>query len=95
MPIDANNVNFEQAIVRLLVLLHTKGKIIAKTNKDTLYPEGLVEIVKENKTHFEGITDPIRERLIKNWITSDFATTIIEGKGRQGRPRISNLKPFI
>lgn len=26
MPIDANNVNFEQAIVRLLVLLHTKGK---------------------------------------------------------------------
>ena len=49
MPIDSNNINFEQAIVRLLVLLHTKGKIISKTNKDTLYPESLVEIVKENK----------------------------------------------
>lgn len=94
MPFDANNINFEQAVVRLLVLLHTKGKVIAKTNKDTLYPESLVEIVKENKTHFEGITDPIRERLIKNWISSDFATTVIEGKGRQGRPRISNLKPL-
>lgn len=94
MPIDANNVNFEQAIVRLLVLLHTKGKVITKTNKDTLYPESLVEIVKDNKTHFDGITDPTRERLIKNWISSDFSTTIIEGKGRQGRPRISNLKPL-
>jgi hypothetical protein len=94
MPFDANNINFEQAIVRLLVLLHTKGKVISKTNKDTLYPESLVEIVKENKIHFEGITDPIRERLIKNWISSDFATTVIEGKGRQGRPRISNLKPL-
>jgi hypothetical protein len=94
MPFDANNINFEQAIVRLLVLLHTKGKVIAKTNKDTLYPESLVEIVKENKKHFEGISDPIRERLIKNWISSDFATTVIEGKGRQGRPRISNLKPL-
>lgn len=94
MPIDANNINFEQAVVRLLVLLHTKGKLIAKTSKDTLYPESLVEIIKENRNHFDGITDPIRERLIKNWISSDFATTVIEGKGRQGRPRISNLKPL-
>lgn len=94
MPFDANNINFEQAVVRLLVLLHTKGRVIAKTTKDTLYPESLVELVKENKTHFEGINDPIRERLMKNWISSDFATTVIEGKGRQGRARISNLKPL-
>jgi len=94
MPIDANNLNFEQAIVRLLVLLHTKGKVIAKTNKDTLYPESLVEIIKESQAHFEGVNDSVRERLVKNWIASDFATTIIEGKGRTGRPRISNLKPL-
>ena len=94
MPIDANNINFEQAVVRLLVLLHTKGKVIAKTNKDTLYPESLVEILKENGHHFEGITDPTRERLMKNWISADFATTVVEGKGRQGRARISNLKPL-
>jgi len=94
MPIDSNNINFEQAIVRLLVLLHTKGKIISKTNKDTLYPESLVEIVKENKVHFDGVNDPIRERLMKNWISADFATTIIKGKSRQGRARISNLKPL-
>lgn len=94
MPIDANNVNFEQAIVRLLVLLHTKGKVIAKTNKDTLYPENLVEIVKANDTRFEGVDDPVRERLMKNWISSDYATTVIEGRGRKGRTRISNLKPL-
>lgn len=94
MPFDANNINFEQAVVRLLVLLHTKGKIIAKTNKDTLYPESLVELIKENSAYFEGITDPVRERLIRNWIVSDFATIVIEGKGRIGRPRISNLKPL-
>jgi hypothetical protein len=94
MPFDANNINFEQAIVRLLVLLHTKGKVIVKTNKDTLYPDSLVEIIKENNTHFEGITDSVRERLMKSWIVSDFATTVIEGKGRVGKPRISNLKPL-
>jgi hypothetical protein len=94
MPIDANNVNFEQAIVRLLVLLHTKGKVIAKTNKDTLYPENLVDIVKENFTRFEGIDDGVRERLMKNWISSDYATTVIEGRGRKGKTRISNLKPL-
>lgn len=94
MPIDANNVNFEQAIVRFLVLLHTKGKVIAKTSKDTLYPENLVEILKENSKAFEGIDDAIRERLMQNWISSDFATTIIEGRGRKGKTRISNLKPL-
>jgi len=94
MPFDANNINFEQAVVRLLVLLHTKGKVIAKTTKDTLYPESLVDLIKENKESFEGVNDPIRERLMKNWISADFATTITEGKGRQGRARISNLKPL-
>lgn len=94
MPIDANNINFEQAIVRLLVLLHTKGRLISKTTKQSLHPEDLVEVIKDSTSYFEGINDPTRERLIKNWILSDFATVITEGKGRQGRPRISNLKPL-
>lgn len=94
MPIDANNIIFEQAIVRLLVLLHTSGKPISRTGKDFLYADDLVEILKQNTAHFDGITDPVRERLMKNWINSDYATSIIEGKGRQGRPRISNLKPL-
>jgi hypothetical protein len=94
MPIDANNINFEQAIVRLLVLLHTNGKQITRTGRDVLFPENLVDILKENTNYFEGITDPTRERLMRNWISADYATTIIEGKGRQGRARISNLKPL-
>ena len=94
MPFDANNINFEQAIVRFLVLLHTKGKVIAKTSKDTLYPENLVEIIKGDEKNFEGIDGPVRERIMKNWIISDYTTTIVEGKGRRGRARISNLKPL-
>ncbi len=94
MPFDANNINFEQAIVRFLVLLHTRGKVIAKTSKDTLYPENLVEIIKGNEKNFEGIDGTVRERLMENWIISDYATTIVEGKGRRGRARISNLKPL-
>jgi len=94
MPFDANNINFEQAVVRLLVLLHTKGKVITSTNKDTLYPSSLVEIIKEDKANFEGVDDSIRERLMQNWIISDFATTVIEGRGRIGQARISNLKPL-
>lgn len=94
MPIEANNIIFEQAVVRLFVLLHTKGKIISKTRKDSLSPDDLVSILKEDTDFFEGINDSVRERLMKNWIASDFATTVIEGKGRTGRPRISNMKPL-
>jgi hypothetical protein len=54
----------------------------------------LVEIIKNNEQYFEGITDPIRERLLTNWISSDFATTISKGKGRKGKGRVSNLKPL-
>lgn len=97
MPIDANNINFEQAVVRLLVLLHTRGKVITRTNRDatqTIYPESLVEIIKQDNKHFDGVTDAVRERLLKNWISTDFATTVSEGKGGKGRARISNLKPL-
>lgn len=94
MPIDANNINFEQAMVRLLVLLHTKGKLITHTRKNFLYPDDLVGLVKENDKYFEGVNDPIRERLFKNWIATDFATTVVEGKDRKGKPRISNFKPI-
>jgi hypothetical protein len=94
MPIEANSLNFERAIIRLLVLLYTKGKVIAKTSKDTLYPENLVELVKDNKTSFEGVDDPLRERLMKNWIVADYATTVVEGKGRKGRTRVAHIKPL-
>ncbi|RCK72643.1 MAG: hypothetical protein IGBAC_0454 [Ignavibacteriae bacterium] len=94
MPIEANSLNFERAIIRLLVLLYTKGKVIAQTSKDTLYPENLVELVKYNKTSFEGVDDPLRERLMKNWIVADYATTVVEGKGRKGRTRVAHIKPL-
>lgn len=95
MPIDANNLNFEQAVVRFLVLLHTKGKKIISTSKpESLYPEDLVEAIKNDHHNFEGVNEPIRERLLKNWINDDFAVTIKETRRRTGPGRISNLKPL-
>jgi hypothetical protein len=95
MPIDANNLNFEQAIVRFLVLLHTKGKKIINTSRQGfLYPEDLVQVLKSDSQNFEGINEPIRERLIENWISSDFAVTIKETRQKKGPGRISNFKPL-
>ena len=95
MPIDANNLNFEQAIVRFLVLLHTKGKKIINTKKPNfLYPSDLVDIIKGDHQNFEGVNEPIRERLLRNWINDDFAVTIKETRRKTGPGRISNLKPL-
>jgi hypothetical protein len=95
MPIDANNLNFEQAIVRFLVLLQTKGKKILNTSRhDFLYPEDLIDVIKSDNQNFEGVNESIRERLLKNWINDDFAVTIKETRRKTGPGRISNLKPL-
>ena len=39
IPIDANNVNLEQAFARFLVLIRTKGLPITSTSKDILFPD--------------------------------------------------------
>lgn len=95
MPIDANNVLLEQAFARFLVLVRTKGRPITSTKKDTLYAENLVEIVDDDKTHFQGLDgDGQRRRLLEHWIASDFVTTIKSGMGHTGKERIANLKPI-
>lgn len=95
MPIDANNVIFEQAFARLLVLVRTKGLPITTTTKATLHPEDLVEIITQDKEHFQGIKDdPQRKRLLEHWLASDFTTCVKEGRGRTGEARIANLKPI-
>ena len=62
MPIDANNVSFEQAFARLLVLVRTKGLPITTTTKATLHPEDLVEIITQDKEHFHGIKDDAQRK---------------------------------
>ena len=82
MPIDANNLVFEQAFARFLVLVRTKGLPITSTTKATLHPEDLVEVIAQDKEHFQGIKDnPQRKRLLEHWIASDFATCVKEGRG--------------
>lgn len=95
MPIDANNVIFEQAFARLLVLVRTKGLPITSTSKETLHPEDLVEIISQDKAHFHGIKDyPQRKRLLEHWIGGDFATCVREGRGHSGESRIASMKPI-
>ncbi len=95
MPVDANNIILEQAFARFLVLIRTKGRPITSTTKNTLYPENLVEIVKDDTTHFQGVSgDPQRERLLEHWLASDFSTCIRAGMGRGGKERIASLKPI-
>jgi hypothetical protein len=95
MPIDANNVLLEQAFARFLVLVRTKGRPITSTNKDTLHPEDLVQVVNDDNAHFQGVDgDPQRRRLLEHWIASDFATSIKAGIGHTGKERIANLRPI-
>lgn len=95
MPVDANNIILEQAFARFLVLVRTKGRPITSTTKNTLYPENLVEIVKDDTAHFQGVSgDPQRERLLEHWLASDFATCIRAGMGRGGKERVASLKPL-
>lgn len=95
MPIDANNVIFEQAFARLLVLVRTKGLPITTTTKATLHPEDLVEIITQDKEHFQGIKDdPQRKRLLEHWLASDFTTCVKEGRGHTGEARIASMKPI-
>jgi hypothetical protein len=95
MPIDANNIILEQAFARFLVLVRTKGRPITSTTKNTLHPEDLVQIVRSDPTHFQGINDDQqRQRLLEHWLASDFATCIKTGIGHAGKARIANLKPI-
>ena len=73
MPIDANNVSFEPAFARLLVLVRTKGLPITTTTKATLHPEDLVEIISQDKEHFQGIKDDPQRNVY--WSIGSPATT--------------------
>lgn len=95
MPIDANNLIFEQGFARLLVLARTKGLPITTTSKDTLHPHDLVTIITDDEEHFQGIrNDAQRKRLLEHWIASDFTTCVKEGKGHAGEARIASMKPI-
>ena len=69
MPIDANNIILEQAFVRFLVLIRTKGIPITSTTKDTLYPKSLVKLITEDPTHFQGMgADSHRKQLLEGLV---------------------------
>jgi len=95
MPIDANNIILEQAFARFLVLIRTKGVPITTTNKDTIYPRSLVELIADDPTHFQGMTtDTHRKQLLEDWLANEFATTIKVGRSGDGDARIANMKPI-
>ena len=77
------------------VLVRTKGLPITSTTKATLHPEDLVEIIAQDKEHFQGVKDnPQRKRLLEHWIASDFATCVKEKRSHAGEARIASMKPI-
>jgi hypothetical protein len=95
MPIDANNLIFEQAFANFLALIRTKGLPITSTTKPTIHPEDIVEVISGDKAHFHGFDGDLqRKRLMEHWIGNDFATCVFEGRGHTGKARIANLKPI-
>src|SRR5438093_12069217 len=95
MPIDANNLIFEQVFANFLVLIRTKGLPITTTTKSTLRPEDLAGVIVDDVNHFQGFDgDQQRRRLLEHWIANDFATCVNEGRAHSGEARIANLKPI-
>ena len=101
-PIDANNIDVEEAISRLFIYLRTGGRQISRTDKpvftdgpDAETPKLVMEIaLEENKDHFIGVEDDVRKKLLTDWFESHFALMSRRGKAKGGEYRMSGLRPL-
>lgn len=88
-PLDANNVDMEEAMSRLFVYLRTGGRQITRTDKvifngdgdDAETPKAVLDAVLEgNGVHFSGVTDDERRALLTAWLESHFALMARRGR---------------
>jgi hypothetical protein len=104
-PLDANNVDVEEAMSRLFVYLRTGGRQIPRTDKqvfigdspDAETPKAVLDTALEfNEGKFENISNlrPERKALLIDWLESHFALMARRGKSRGGEYRISGLRPL-
>jgi hypothetical protein len=103
LPLDANNVDVEEAISRLFVYLRTQGRQITVTRKpvftggtpDAETPKAVVDAVLAGTGHrLQGVTDDERRGLITSWLESHFALMARRGKAKGGDYRMSGLRPL-
>jgi hypothetical protein len=102
-PLDANNVDVEEAMSRLFVYLRTGGRQITRTDKvfftDDAPKSGDPSVVldaalDQNGSHFTGLSDDTRRKLMADWFESHFALLSRKGKVRGGEYRMSGLRPL-
>jgi hypothetical protein len=102
-PLDANNLDVEEAVSRLFVYLRTSGRQITRTDKIVFTSEGedaetpkavLDAVLEENGLHFSGIDTDDRKALLLSWLESHFALMSRRGKAKGGSYRMSGLRPL-
>ena len=103
LPLDANNLDVDEAISRLLVYLRTNGRQIKKTFKgpfqddvpDSETPKAVIAALMQAGTaKIQGIDDRQRRALITDWLESHFALMARRGKTKGGEYRMSGLRPL-
>lgn len=102
-PVDANNIDVEEAISRLFIYLRTGGRQISRTDKpvftsddpDAETPKLVMDIALDvNKERFLGVDDDVRKTLLTSWFESHFALMSRRGKAKGGEYRMSGLRPL-
>ncbi len=102
-PLDANNVDVEEAVSRLFVYLRTSGRQITRTDKviftgddlDSETPKAVLDAaLEENGEYFNGIDGDERKSLLLSWLESHFALMSRRGKAKGGSYRMSGLRPL-
>lgn len=102
-PLDANNIDVEEALSRLFIYLRTGGRQITRTDKqifitdspDAETPKIVIDVaLEENKQRFLGVDDEIRKSLVTSWFESHFALMARRGKAKGGEYRLSGLRPL-
>ena len=102
-PVDANNLDVDEAMVRLLILLRTGGRHIRKTNKPVFLSDDeraetpgfvLETSLEENAGVWSGTQETGRRALLELWLESHFAIMTRQGKTRGGDFRMAGLRPL-
>jgi hypothetical protein len=101
-PIDANNIDVDEALSRLFIYLRTGGRQITKTENpvflegpDAETPKAVIDVaLEENPTKLIIGDDPERKALLTSWFESHFTLMSRRGKAKGGEYRMSGLRPL-
>lgn len=101
-PLDANNLDVDEAMSRLFIYLRTGGRLIRRTDKvvfdanlcvDAETPKAILDaVLNESGQYFEGTEG--REELLTSWLESHFAIMSRRGKSAGGDYRMAGLRPL-